>query len=381
MPNPELIVDSEFQALIPPLQPDERQLLEESVLREGCRDALVVWRGYLVDGHNRYEICTENNLSFDTVELQNCFNRNDVLLWMIRNQLGRRNLTPYVRTELALKLKPVIAEQARENQLGGLKQNTVLENSPKRAESVDTRAIIAASAGVSDNTVSKVEAIIQNAPEAVKEQLRKGQVSINAAFTELKQEERKAKQEAKRQELAQRDPAPIKDDAPVSLILADPPWRYDFAETSNREIENHYPTATTDEIGRHLQDFGVPVSGDCVLFLWATAPKLREALAVMEAWGFEYKTQAVWDKQRTGMGYWFRGRHEILLVGVRGSVSPPPPDCRFDSVFVEKRDNQHSQKPECVYEAIEAMFPQATRAEIYARRSRTGWRGYGNEAQ
>lgn len=175
--------------------------------------------------------------------------------------------------------------------------------------------------------------------------------------------------------------APAEENAPVQVLLADPPWRYDFAETTSRQIENQYPTATPEEIGTHLQSFGPELSEDCVLFLWATAPKLIEALTVMAAWGFEYKTQAVWDKQRTGMGYWFRGRHEILLVGTRGNPSPPAPDRRFESVFVEARENKHSRKPECVYRAIESMFPDAVRAEMYCRGPREGWQGFGNEAK
>ena len=67
----------------------------------------------------------------------------------------------------------------------------------------------------------------------------------------------------------------------------------------------------------------MPAEPDCVLYMWATAPKLREALQVVAAWGFEYVTNAVWVKDRIGMGYWFRGRHELLLVAKRGAVSPP----------------------------------------------------------
>lgn len=165
----------------------------------------------------------------------------------------------------------------------------------------------------------------------------------------------------------------------VNLILADPPWQYDFAETDNRQIENQYPTATVDEIGAHINAaWAPPVADDCVLFLWATMPKLKEALQVMEAWGFEYKTGAVWDKVKMGMGYWFRGQHELLLVGTKGNVSPPEPELRRSSVFREER-GRHSAKPACVYEAIEAMFPKAVKCEFYQRAARDGWQGCGNE--
>jgi N6-adenosine-specific RNA methylase IME4 len=165
----------------------------------------------------------------------------------------------------------------------------------------------------------------------------------------------------------------------VSILLADPPWQYDFAETSNRKIENHYPTALPEDIGTHIEAFDIPIADDCVLFMWATSPKLREAFAVMDAWEFTYKTHAVWDKERMGMGYWFRGQHELLMVGTRGKASPPDQEKRCSSVFREKRDSKHSKKPVCVYEAIEAMFPNAVKAEMYQREPREGWVGYGNE--
>lgn len=167
----------------------------------------------------------------------------------------------------------------------------------------------------------------------------------------------------------------------VEVLLADPPWRYDFSETDSRQIENQYPTADAEEIARHLELPWAPqLADDCVLFMWATAPKLREAFVVLDGWGFEYKTHAVWDKEKIGMGYWFRGQHELLIVATRGSFSPPESDKRFPSVFREKRDSKHSKKPDCVYQAIEQMFPKAVKFEMYSRQSREGWLSGGNES-
>ena len=103
-----------------------------------------------------------------------------------------------------------------------------------------------------------------------------------------------------------------------SVIYADPPWRYSFSKSHTRDIENQYPTLTVEEIAA----LSIPAAKEAVLYLWATAPKLREALHVMDAWGFEYKTHSIWDKEILGMGYWFRGQHELLLVGPL--LSSPP---------------------------------------------------------
>jgi N6-adenosine-specific RNA methylase IME4 len=162
---------------------------------------------------------------------------------------------------------------------------------------------------------------------------------------------------------------------PFEIILADPPWRYQGVTTTpDRIIEQHYPTCTVAEICAHCPD----VALNAVLFLWATAPLLPEALEVMDAWGFRYKTNAVWDKEKIGMGYWFRIQHEHLLVGIRGDVSVPPEEVRISSVFRERR-TQHSRKPLAVYEWLELAFPFKSKLEMYCRTPRHGWACWGNE--
>lgn len=163
---------------------------------------------------------------------------------------------------------------------------------------------------------------------------------------------------------------------PVNLILADPPWRYEHCEANNREIENQYETASLSDIFSHIEE--VRVQRDCILFLWATAPKLEEALQVMRAWGFNYRSCAVWDKQKIGMGYWWRIQHELLLVGVRGKPECTPECERMSSIFSEPR-TKHSAKPECVYKWIERAFPESTKLEMYCRQPRPGWSTHGNE--
>jgi len=161
------------------------------------------------------------------------------------------------------------------------------------------------------------------------------------------------------------------------LIYADPPWRYSFSPTSSRRVENHYPTMTPAEIealGPRL-----PVADDAVLFLWATMPKLELAFPIIRAWGFRYVTGAAWDKERPGMGYWFRGQHELLLVGVRGKYAPPAPPDRVGSVFRETR-GRHSAKPASVRRWIERAFPMARCLELFARAAAPGWAVWGNEA-
>jgi N6-adenosine-specific RNA methylase IME4 len=184
---------------------------------------------------------------------------------------------------------------------------------------------------------------------------------------------------AKKKQRAKRGAATATAIETCDLILADPPWRYDFAETKTRDVENQYPTATVEEIESHCAaDWFPSVATNAVLFLWATAPKLTEAMRVLVAWGFEYKTHAVWDKGKIGMGYWFRGQHELLLVGTRGTYAPPAQSKRVSSIFLENR-GRHSAKPECVYAWIESCFPDSAKHELYQRHPRPGWNGSTNE--
>jgi N6-adenosine-specific RNA methylase IME4 len=160
------------------------------------------------------------------------------------------------------------------------------------------------------------------------------------------------------------------------VIYADPPWKYEFSLSSRGDPEKHYPVMELDQICR----LKIPSADDSVLFLWATAPKLSEALIVMDAWGFEYRTNLVWIKDRMGTGFYFRGQHEHLLVGKKGDMPAPPEEARIPSVFEAPRRG-HSEKPEIVYDIIERMYPNGRYLELFARNNhRIGWTVWGDEA-
>lgn len=239
----EIKIDTEFQELIPPLTVDEFAQLEENVLRDGIKDSLKVWNGILIDGHNRYAIAQKYNLPFDTTEL-NFESRNDAAIWIIQNQLGRRNLNNYTRSELALKLKPVIAAKAKKNLVAGAEMtNTGLQKSVK---AVNTQKEIAKVAGVSHDTIAKVEKIEQAVTPEVKAALMAGHMSINEAFREVKkaQKQEKAQERAARKSYTLEKELPldacklfcadIRDGLPqiennsVDFIITDPPYPKEY---------------------------------------------------------------------------------------------------------------------------------------------------------
>jgi len=127
-----------------------------------------------------------------------------------------------------------------------------------------------------------------------------------------------------------------------------------------------------------IKALAVPAAEDAALFLWAVNGQLPEALEVMAAWKFEYRTNFSWVKPSIGLGHWTRNRHELLLLGMRGKVALPDEEDRPDSV-IEAPRGRHSEKPACVYERIERMFPGASRIELFARATRPGWVSWGNE--
>jgi N6-adenosine-specific RNA methylase IME4 len=162
-----------------------------------------------------------------------------------------------------------------------------------------------------------------------------------------------------------------------NVIYADPPWKYEFNSSGGQvpDLEtDHYATLNLEEIIA----LKIPADKDAVLFLWTTAPKLQEGLAVLNAWGFTYRTGAVWDKEVSGPGYYFKTQHEHLLVGKKGDMPAPLGPSRVPSVIRQHR-GKHSEKPAVVYEIIEGMYPNGTRLELFARKERDGWTSWGNE--
>jgi N6-adenosine-specific RNA methylase IME4 len=119
---------------------------------------------------------------------------------------------------------------------------------------------------------------------------------------------------------------------------------------------------------------------DAMLYLWATAPKLAECMQVITAWGFEYRTNIVWDKEVIGMGYHARNQHEILLIAKRGEIPPPEAGKQPSSVHRERR-GEHSAKPEFYYEMIEGAYPQLPKIELFCRAPREGWAVWGNQSE
>lgn len=183
-----LNIDKEFETLIPQLTLEEYQQLEKNLVRDGCREPLVVWNGTIIDGHNRYKICRKREIEFQVKEME-FDDRQAAIEWIILNQFGRRNLPAFQRGALALRLKPIIQEKAKERQrtsTGGAMPQLVQKSAP--AEKSKTRDELAKLAGVSHDTIEKVETIQkEGTPEQIERAKKGGKGNtVNAIYREIK---------------------------------------------------------------------------------------------------------------------------------------------------------------------------------------------------
>ena len=337
--------------LFPMLPESELKQLADDIKANGLQQPVIMQDETLLDGRNRIAACRLAGVHPTFKQ-----HKGDPVAFIISANIHRRHLSESQRAMVAAKL-------------ANMRQGERTDIKPYCQSNKVSQKQAADLLSVNPATVSSAKRISSESPELAK-QIENGTLTIGAAKRELKREKYQARVKSHK-------PTPITTNEPVlpDVILADPPWQYDFSETGNREIENQYDTQSVGTICGHKPD----TQKSAILFLWATAPKLHEALTVLSAWGFEYKTHAVWDKKKIGMGYWFRGRHELLLVGTKGSPRIPQDADRVSSIFEEPR-GAHSKKPECVYEWIEKAFPVESKLEMYCRKARKGWSVWGNEA-
>jgi N6-adenosine-specific RNA methylase IME4 len=202
--------------------------------------------------------------------------------------------------------------------------------------------------------------------------------AADARDRKLEREAKMRQREEMHRAIAARNDSLDFGDRRFAIILADPPWSYEN-QGVNGAAENHYPVMPTEAIAA-LPVARAAALPDSVIFLWATNALLDDAKKVMAAWGFDYKTNFVWDKRgdgSPGMGWYNFQDHELLLVGVRGGGMTPVK--RFSSVIVAPK-GRHSEKPELAFEMLAAMYPGAPALEMFARKARPGWEAWGNQA-
>lgn len=381
-----------FADLFPMMVANEATDLRASLKVSGLRDSIVLLDGMVLDGRNR-----EVNCEIEDVERRYRLfgsipsDGSDALQFVLDKNLARRHLTESQRGMVAANLATM-----RQGERTDIKPSANLQ---KVAQADAARRL-----NVSPRTVSDAVKVKTQAEPEIARAVEHGKLAVSAAAqaaTLPVEQQRKVAEEAeaghanvvrtvikresrviRERELGERQRA--LPDAKFGVIVADPEWKHKAwsEETGeDRAANQHYATNETDVIA--ARPVGDIADKDCALFLWGTASMLPDALCVMGAWGFTYKTHFIWAKDRVGnargMGRWLSDEHELLLLGTRGTVPAPTGDLQHRSVF-HAPVGEHSAKPECFLEMIEQYFPTLPKIELNRRGpARPGWSAWGNE--
>lgn len=372
--------------IFPLIEGPEFRDLTEDIRQHGVREPVWLYEGKIIDGRNRYRASAQAGVDCPLREYLGA----DPAAFVVSLNLKRRHLNESQRAMVAAKLANMPAHRPEDNSAN-------LQTSQEQAAKL---------LNVSTRTVSSAKQVHEKGSPELRHIVEQGKVSVSAAAdlaTKPQEEQREivargekeilqaakairaekavASREARLDNLAEisKGNADLDTSQRYPVIYADPPWRYENPPMggTNRSIENHYPTMTLQEI------CALPVADlatdDAMLYLWATAPKLAECMDVIKAWGFEYRTNIVWDKEVIGMGYHARNQHEILLIAKRGNIPPPQAGKQPSSVHRERRA-EHSSKPDFYYEMIEGAYPQLPKIELFCRSPRIGWSVWGNQS-
>lgn len=398
-----------YEKLLPPLPNIKYKELKTSIIKNGLYEKIWVNpSGIVLDGHHRFKILKEIGVEIteDHYEVKEFDNPTQEKIFVIEVNLKRRQLPEYAAYELSRELDRLHRDAARERQKATLPQEgeqgfqpvlPSIEGNIEDRKERESASRTAEAIGSSRSQVERMRKIDKEAPEEVKNWLRNEEVSVHKAYQMVNSPKKKERTrkilQSGDQELinrvkegktsvvyatnkiarAEKHQAPPElPDGVFDVIYADPPWKYDLPLRGSPD--GHYPILE----GKELAKLDIPVAKNAILFLWATNPKLPEALKLMEEWGFDYKTNLVWVKDKIGTGYYFRGKHELLLLGKKGNIPPPMEPCRPPSALIAPR-KKHSKKPDEIYELIEKMYPNREYLELFARQPREGWTSWGDE--
>ena len=315
-----------YANIFPYASSEDFERLASDIGKNGLLERIVLYGGKILDGRNRYraminayvEIKSEHFINFDGTD-------EEALAFVISKNLARRQLSGSQRDAVAAEIANL---KLGDNQHSGcLKldtQKTSLSSAAKQMKR--SRA-----------NVAKAKDVKAKAPEVFKA-LKEGKINTNAAaaIAKLPEHDRRqvladerpdravkkvARRNKERALAAKQCALPV---AKFGVIYADPPWSFEpYSENGmDRAADNHYPTQATDDIC--ALDVPSIAAEDCVLFLWATAPMLPDALRVMAAWGFAYVSRCVWAKDRLGTGYWFRDKAKTPPSERAATFQRPP---------------------------------------------------------
>ena len=368
-----------YADIFPLLEGEAFDALVADIKANGLMEPITIHEDMVLDGRNRYRACKVAGVEPEFMR----FDGDDPLAFVLSMNLHRRHLTPsqcsMVGADLATMrqgartdLRQPSAGLPEVSQMQAARLATASERGVRTAVFVKKKGSHDLVQAVRDgkitvNLAAKLAAASEDVQRRAVAEPERAHVLVKQAARAGRESELAAKQLA----------LPAKR---YGVIYADPPWTWtSYSQITGMDRAPIYPTMDLDAIKTlRVASIAAP---DSVLFMWATGAMNPQALEVMGTWGFEYRSQFVWAKDRAGTGYWNRNQHELLLVGVRGDVPAPAPGSQWSSV-IEAPVGEHSRKPDEARRMIESHFPTLPRIELFARgAARPGWDVWGQEAE
>jgi N6-adenosine-specific RNA methylase IME4/ParB-like chromosome segregation protein Spo0J len=374
--------------LFPLIEGEEFEALVWDICERGLREPIVLYEGAILDGRNRYRAARQANVPcrFET------YDGDDPAAYVVSLNLRRRHLNESQRAMVAAKLANLQRGRPKENAPIGafnLSQNDVADRLNVSRRSVQRAAVVrekgteelrrAVEQGhLAVDAAARAAVLAPEIQDRIAGEAKAGRANVVKLV--VKQERRALRE----REIGERQCA--SPEGLFGVIVED--FEHDFEVYSretgmDRHAANHYETAsdahTPEEIVARTRDRFACAAPDCVLGMWTTIPHLAISLEVMRLRGFKYVSHCIWEKDRIITGFWFRAKHEILLIGVRGDVPCPAPGTQFVSI-IRAPAGKHSEKPEIFLEWFEHFFKTWRKLELNSRRDREGWTAWGNEA-
>jgi len=371
--------------VMPPLGENEYRELKEDIEKRGVMVPVEYdENGNVLDGHHRIKVCQELGITVWPRLIRQGMTDNEKRSHALMLNLARRHLTNEQRKPLWVEMRQSgMTLEAIAKADGTVSKSTIHEalKTVDVSDSGNVPPTITDTKGRKQPTKKprKKKTVFVSTEVAEKAQSLPTE-QCNAVLYGEKKPTEAVRQVRNAEKIEKAKSLP---EGKYHIIYVDPPWQYrDKRQTGDHRdstgAEDHYPTMSLDEMkALNVKDMAAK---DCVLFCWATFPLLPDALEIVKAWGFTYKTAFVWDKGSGSFGHYHNAAAELLLIGTRGSGTPQI-DKRENQVQAFKREG-HSRKPDEWRKLIDKLYPVGPRVELFRRGEKLdGWEVWGNESE
>ena len=353
----EIKINPEFQKLIPPLEEEEFLGLEKNILANGCEDPIKIWNGYIVDGHNRYEICKKHGVKFRTEE-KDFESAKQAKIWMIDLALDQRNLATYARGDLIAEKQDILfpSHQGKRTDLEDEDTTSVRILSKANSESSKPTRKAAKASGMSHDTYCKIKYLRENTDDETKLKLKIGKTSINREYNALRGAAKT------KQAISMGFPT----DKQYDIFYCEPYSRNALVGSGWKHDPGSYiladlPVASAQQLQSKL-------------FMWCPPTFLEGSLKLMKSWGFEYNNMMCWELDEPFEERMFKVKYLLILVGSSGARKEPP--FRAES-FIKNKGAAAGSRHDQVRDVIDEMFPDGNKLEIITKCTpKANWDSY-----